>query len=78
MLYATGQESPSLHAFRVPSQNIEKRLLASSCLSVRIKQLGSQWTSQEILYDELFFKDLTRKFKILCFIDLASWYDPCK
>jgi hypothetical protein len=34
----------AIHLFPVRSQNCEKRLLASSCLSVRMEQFGSQWT----------------------------------
>jgi len=40
------------------SQNFEKRLLASSCLSVRPhEELGSYWTDfHEILYSRIFRK----------------------
>jgi hypothetical protein len=31
-------------SFQARSQNCEKRLLASSCPSVSMEQLGSQWT----------------------------------
>ena len=40
-------------------QNYEKRLLASSCLSVRIEQLGSHWTDfHEIRYLGIFGKSV--------------------
>jgi len=41
----------------------KKRLLASSCLSVRIEQLGSRWIDfHEILYFSIFRK-YVEKFK---------------
>jgi hypothetical protein len=36
------------------SQNCEKRLLSSSCLSVRMKQLGFHWTDLVRYYNRLF------------------------
>jgi hypothetical protein len=36
--------SSGVARFKARWQNCEKRLLASSCLSVRKEQLGSQWT----------------------------------
>ena len=44
-------------SFQVLSQNCEKRLLASSCLSVRMEQLSSHWTDfHEIRYLSIFLK----------------------
>jgi hypothetical protein len=43
------------------SQNCEKRLLASLCLSVRMEQLGSHWTDfHEILYLSIFRKSVKK------------------
>jgi hypothetical protein len=53
------------HNFWARPQNFEKRLLASSCLSVRpsvrMEQLGSHWTDfQEILYLSIFRKPVEK------------------
>jgi len=51
-------------AFLAPSQNCEKRLLASLYLSVHMEQLGSHWTDiQEIGYLN-FFKKSVEKFQV--------------
>jgi len=58
-----------IYSFYGRSQNYERRLLASLflavCPSVRMEQLGSQWTDfREILYLRIFFfENLSRKFK---------------
>ena len=45
--------------FQTRSQNYEKRRSASSCMSVRMEQLGSNWTNfNEILYEYFFFKSV--------------------
>ena len=50
--------------FEAPSQICEKQLLASSCLSVRMEQLGSHWTDFLLKLDLwVFFKTLSRKCK---------------
>ena len=47
------------------SQNCEKRLLASPCLSVRMEQLGPHWTNfHEILYLRIFLK---------CVLEIQFW-----
>jgi len=44
--------------------NCEKRLLASSCLSVRTEKLGSRWTDfHEIWFLHIFSESLSIKFK---------------
>jgi hypothetical protein len=46
-----------LGRFQGCSQNCEKRLLASSCPSVRVEHLGSHWTDfHEISYLRIFRK----------------------
>jgi hypothetical protein len=50
--------SPTFYA---PSQNCEKRLLIFSCPSVRIEQLGSQWTYFGETWYLSFFENLSRK-----------------
>ena len=54
-------------AFRPRERNWEKRLLASSCLSVgpsaRMEQLGSHWTDFHEIWYESFSKNLSRKLK---------------
>ena len=48
-------------AFRLVQQNCEKRLLASSCLSVRMKQVGSHWRDcHEIWYLDNFRKSVEK------------------
>jgi len=48
-----------VYAIMADFQNYEKRLLASSCLSVRIEQLGSHWTDfHEIRYLGIFGKSV--------------------
>ena len=47
------------------SQNCAKRLLASSCLSVRMEQLGSRWKDfqKKNCIDNFTFVHLSKKFK---------------
>ena len=56
------------HVFRRFSQNCEKRLLVSSCLSVRpslrIEQLGSHWTDFHEIWYLSIFRKLPRKFTL--------------
>jgi hypothetical protein len=53
-----------INEFWAPSWNFEKRLLATSCPSVRVKQLGSQWTDfDKTWYLSFFFENLSRKSK---------------
>jgi hypothetical protein len=53
-----------LSGFQARSQNWEKPLLASSCPSVGVEQLGSHWTDfDEIWKLRHFFEHLSKKFK---------------
>jgi len=58
-----------------PSQNCEKRLLSSSCPSVRMEQLGFHWTDfYEIWYLSIFFSKIYRENS--CFINPLTPNDP--
>jgi len=50
------------HTFQVLLQNCEKRLLDSSCPSVRTEQLGYQWTDFHEIWYEYFSKICRQKF----------------
>jgi hypothetical protein len=45
-------------------QNCEKRLLASSCLSVRMQQLGSHWKDFHDIWYLCFFKKSAMKIQV--------------
>ena len=50
--------------FLARSQHCEKRLLASSCLSVRIQQLGSHWTDFHEIWYLWIVQNPSRKFML--------------
>ena len=65
--------------FQARSQTREKRLLASSCLSVcpsiRMEKLGSRWMYfYEILYLRVFFRKIVQKIQILFKSDKNNEY----
>ena len=49
---------------QAPSQNCETRLLASSCLSVRMKQLRFHWTDFDEILCLISFRKSVEKIKI--------------
>jgi hypothetical protein len=52
---------PLFMHFRCVRKNCEKRLLASSCLSVRMEQFGSHWTNfDEIWYLNIFWNSIEK------------------
>ena len=64
LLVSNTAHALSFIAFYARWQNCEKRLLASSCLSVRMEQLGYHWTDfHETWYSRVFFENLLRKLK---------------
>ena len=67
----TPQTSPFLGAF---SQNCEKRLLASLCMSVRVGHLSSYWTyCHEMLCVSIFFKICRETYVYWTVHHLDSW-----
>ena len=55
-------------------QNCEKRLLASSCLSVRIEQLGPHWTDSYRIRYIIIFPKSVRKVQVSLKSDKNNGY----
>jgi hypothetical protein len=69
------QIMPQISAVWARSQNCEKRLLASSCLSVRFEQLGLHWTDfQESLHLGFFFRKYVQKIPVSLKSDKNNGY----
>jgi hypothetical protein len=71
-----------LTRFWVRSQNCEKRLLASSCLSfrppVRMEQLGSNWTDFHESSYLIMFRKTAKKMQASLKSDKYSGYFSCR